>query len=296
MNQQYPGGAGSPPGAPWQPGQPGYPQQPMQQPGAPQQYGQPAPQQYGQPAPQQYGQPAPQQYGQPAPQQYGQPAPQQYGQPAPQQYGQPAPQQYGQPAPQQYGQPAPQQYGAPQPGMPPQVAPAPFGAPAAAPQPYGAPQPGMPPQPYGAPQPGFGAPGAAPQVQAPNPVASQAGILADLSPDALSAAVFGGKGFHNPRLMGVAMIGLAIVCVIANTAMVFALHRFYPYLYSLAAIIGWGGAWLLVTGQPGVSKDGSPPPIWGRIGLGGAMAIGLLIGIAMIILPWEAMLASFVTF
>jgi len=120
--------------------------------------------------------------------------------------------------------------------------------------------------------------------------------MADLSGGGLTAAVFGGKGFHAPRLMGLAMAALAIVLVIANTAMVFALHRFYPYLYGAASVAGWGGAWLVITGQPGISKDGSAPPIWGRIGLGGAMAIGLLIGIVMCILPWESFLASFITF
>jgi len=242
MNQQYPGGAGGPPGAPWQPGQPGYPQQPMQQPGAPQQYGQPG-------------------------------------------------------APQQYGQPAPQQYGAPQPGMPPQVAPAQFGAPA--PQPYGAPQPGMPQQPYGAPQPGFGAPGAAPQALAPHASAAETdgGILQDLSGDALMGAVLHGRGFHSPRMLGVALIGLAVLLAIINTVTVFAFHWYYPYLYAIAAVIGWGGAWLLVTGQPAVSKDRSSPPIWGRIGLGASMFIGLLMGIGVIFaVHWHDQIAAMIGF
>ncbi len=92
------------------------------------------------------------------------------------------------------------------------------------------------------------------------------------------------------------MVGLSLLLFIINTALVFGMDRFYPYLYGLAAIFFWGGAWLVVTGQPRAAADGTPAPIWARIGLGAAMAFGLLVGIGMIILPWESFLASFVSF
>ena len=109
----------------------------------------------------------------------------------------------------------------------------------------------------------------------------------DFSGDALKAAVIEGKGFQKPRLMGAIFMGLSIAFTLGNTVLVLVLSRYYPYLYSLGAIFGWGGLWLLVTGQPRAMADGSNAPMWGRIGLGACLVVGLLVGIAMIVLPFE---------
>jgi hypothetical protein len=113
----------------------------------------------------------------------------------------------------------------------------------------------------------------------------------DFSVDALKAAVFEGKGFGKPRLMGAALFGLSIAFGVGNWVLVMVLNRFYPYLYSAAAIFAWGGLWLLITGQPKAQADGTAP-LWGRIGLGACLAVGVLLGIAMIVLPWESMVGG----
>ncbi len=112
----------------------------------------------------------------------------------------------------------------------------------------------------------------------------------DFSVGALQAAVLNGQGFGKPRLMGAALLGLAIVFFGANVALVRIANRYYPYLYSLSAIFLMGGFWLLVTGQPVRQPDGSQAPLWGRIGLGAFMAVGLLLGIAMIFVEFEFLL------
>ena len=272
---------------------PGYPQQP----GVPQPYGQQPQPGYGQPQqPQQpqagYGQPPQPQAG------YGQPQPG-YGQPQQAAYG-PGPGAPG--APQAPAQPfAPQQPAYGQPGQPaPGGMPGPYGQPG-----YGQPgqaAPGMP-GPYG--MPGQGGPMMAPPMQG----GAQQGVAhpkmgvglgpggvrldyhgGDFSPHNLLSAVTSGRGFAKPRVMGAALFGLAMLFGIGNWVLIIALHRFYPYLYSLASIFSWGGLWMIITGQPHQQPDGSPSPMWGRIGLGACLAIGLLIGVAMIILPWEHML------
>jgi hypothetical protein len=111
--------------------------------------------------------------------------------------------------------------------------------------------------------------------------------MADLSPDALMGAVLGGKGFHSPRMLGGGMIGLSILLTIANVVYLLVSHRYYPYFYSVGAILGFGGFWMLVTGQPRANPDGSPAPMWARIGLGAACVFGILVGVALIIIPWE---------
>jgi hypothetical protein len=69
--------------------------------------------------------------------------------------------------------------------------------------------------------------------------------------------------------------------------LIFVLHRYYPYLYSVAAIFWWGGLWMLITGQPRATQDGSPAPMWTRIGLAAFLVIGVLVGVAMVFIPWE---------
>jgi hypothetical protein len=260
---------------------------------AQQQGGQPPPQQYGQqpqqgyPPPQQYAQP-PQQYGQP-PQPYGQPPQQQgYAATAPQQaYAQP-PQGYGQQQPPQgYGQqPPPQGYGGAPPGQQGYGAPMQGqgfpGAPMQAPQQgYG----GMPPQ--GAPPPqqqggggmkfGLGpiGPGGMPRISIDH---------GDYSPKKLMTAVTTGQGFNAPRKMGAVMFAAAIAFAVLNFLLVLVLHRYYPYFNQLGSIFGWTGLWLLITGQPKATADGSPAPMWTRIGLAVCFAFGVLSAASMFFL------------
>lgn len=108
----------------------------------------------------------------------------------------------------------------------------------------------------------------------------------DFSKDALMAAVVQGKGFESPRKVGAGMFGLGFLFFLINTVLI-VLHFYYPYLYSVGAIFWWGGLWLLVTGQPKRTADGSQAPMWARAGLGACLFIGLLVGIAAIIIPWE---------
>ncbi len=253
---------GYPPGGPPYPGQPGYPPQ-----GQPQQQ---QPQQQG------YGQPNP--YGQPPQQQaYGQPAPQQQG------YGQPPPG-YGQPPP-GYGQQQPP----PGYGQPPQGAP--YGAPPGAPAPYGAPPGGYPQQ-----------PGAYPQQQPGQPPQQQGGMggmgiglggigvggiprikvsVGDYHPNKLWSAIISGEGLAKPRMFGLVMLGISIVFAVVNAVLIFVLHLYYPYLYIIAGPLWWGAWWMIIFGQPLATTDGSKSAMWGRIGLGVCLAMGLLAGLGM---------------
>ena len=117
----------------------------------------------------------------------------------------------------------------------------------------------------------------------------------DYHPNKLWSAVASGEGFAKPRVMGIAMVGLSIGLTIVNTILVLFVHIYYPYLYSLGAVFWWAGLWLLITGQPQATTDGSKAAMWGRAGLAGCLAIGVLMGIAMIFLDWEHMLARSVT-
>jgi hypothetical protein len=145
-------------------------------------------------------------------------------------------------------------------------------------------------QPVATPQPGVQAPAMGMNLGAGGVRLSYDG--GDFSAEALKAAVFEGRGFGKPRLMGAAFFGLAVLFAVGNVVLVMVLHRFYPYFYSLAAIFAWGGLWLLITGQPAAQANGEKAPMWGRIGLGACVAVGILIGIAMIVLPWESMLVG----
>lgn len=297
---------GYPPGGPPYPGQPGaFPQQPQAPQGQVPQQGQkpfqgtalmpgsPAAQQAQMQAAQQQAY-AQQQYGGPP----GAPPQQPYGQPQQQQqqYGQPQQQQYAQPQQQQqqYGQPQ-QQYGAP-PGAPQQQ----YGAPPG----YGQPQQGYPQQGM---MPGQ-QPGMMPGQQPPQQQGGGIGVgfggvgfggmprinvsTGDYHPSHLWKAVIKGEGFAKPRLFGLVMLGLSIVFTIVNMILIFVLHLYYPYLYTLAAPLGWAAWWMIITGQPRLTQDGSPSPMWGRIGLAVCLVIGLLAGIYMIFVPWEAMFAT----
>jgi hypothetical protein len=117
----------------------------------------------------------------------------------------------------------------------------------------------------------------------------------DYHPNKLWSAVASGEGFAKPRVMGIAMVGLSIALTVVNTILVLFVHIYYPYLYSLGAVFWWAGLWLVITGQPKATGDGSKAPMWARAGLAAFLAIGVLMGIAMIFMNWEHMLASSVT-
>src|SRR5208283_3528128 len=117
----------------------------------------------------------------------------------------------------------------------------------------------------------------------------------DYHPSKLWSAVASGEGFAKPRVMGIAMVGLSIALTVVNTILVLFVHIYYPYLYSLVAIFWWAGLWLVLTGQPKATEDGSKAAMWGRAGLALFLAIGVLTGIAMIFMDWEHMLAASVT-
>ncbi len=218
-------------------------------------------------------------------------------------YGQPPPG-YGAPPP-GYGQPPPG-YGAPGAGGPPPGygAPPGYGPPGAAPG-YGAPPPGAPGAPmapYGAPQPPATQPGQPPPQGIQGPSFGIGGIgrggmprikvgEGDFSPDKLWKAVATGQGYDSPRKMGIMMVGLAVALMVVNLVLMLVLHRYYPYFYSLGAVIWWGGLWMLITGQPRATPDKSPAPMWGRIGLAAFLVVGILVGIGMIFLNWEDMFA-----
>lgn len=101
----------------------------------------------------------------------------------------------------------------------------------------------------------------------------------DFSGAALVAAVTTGQGFENPRKIGAVAFGISFLLGVLNLVIIFALNRYYPYLFILAGPFGWGGLFLLITGEPLHRQDGSPAPGWARIGLGICLVIGLLAGI-----------------
>jgi hypothetical protein len=290
MNQ--PPGGGYPPG-PQYPGQPGAP--PQQ--GYPQQQPQQAQPQVGQPSAAKPFMGTALMPGAPGlpPEVQAQIAAAQAAQ-NPQAQAQPQ-QAYG--AQPQQGYPgAPQ--GAPQggyPGGPPQAgypgAPQQGAYPGAAQGPQGA-YPGAPPQ--------GGYPGAPQQPQQQGVVPNigiggfgaggmpQLNFSGGMSRGNLIAAVIGGQGFAKPRMMGLGLIGLSFVFGIANTVLVLVLHRYYMYLYSAGAIFGWCGTWMAITGQPKAQPDNSKAPMWGRAGLMVCFVIGTLVGIALSVFNWEALL------
>ena len=115
-------------------------------------------------------------------------------------------------------------------------------------------------------------------------------ISGGMSPSNILGAIIGGQGFAKPRLTGLGMVGLSFVFGIANTVLVLVLHRYYMYLYSAGAILGWTGMFMLITGQPQKQADGSKAPTWARIGLYVCFGIGVLVGAALSIFNWEALL------
>lgn len=104
----------------------------------------------------------------------------------------------------------------------------------------------------------------------------------DFSIEAMIAAVTTGQGFENPRKVGAAAFGIAFLLGILNMVIIFGLGRYFPYLFILAGPFGWGGLFLLVTGEPQHRNDGTQTPGWARVGLGVCLVIGLLAGIGSI--------------
>lgn len=105
----------------------------------------------------------------------------------------------------------------------------------------------------------------------------------DFSPTKLWEAVVTGQGFSQPRLVGLVAVAISILLVVANVALILVLERYYPYLFALAMPLGWGGFWLVLTGQPKARPDGQPAPMWTRLGLGAALGFGLLWAVAVVV-------------
>jgi hypothetical protein len=77
------------------------------------------------------------------------------------------------------------------------------------------------------------------------------------------------------------MLALSFGLSLLNMVLIMVVHRYYPYFYSVGAIIGWTGLWLVITGQPKANPDGSKAPMWSRIGLGVAFGFGMLTGASL---------------
>jgi hypothetical protein len=98
----------------------------------------------------------------------------------------------------------------------------------------------------------------------------------DFSPTKIMNVIMKGDGYESPRRMGALFLGAAIAFSVANWVLIFLLHLYYPYFFWLAAVIWWAGWWLLICGQPRRTADGSPSPMWGRIGLAVCLGLGVL--------------------
>jgi hypothetical protein len=100
-------------------------------------------------------------------------------------------------------------------------------------------------------------------------------------PMALYTAVVSGRGFEKPRMMGLGFLGLSVLFFVVNMILIYAIRIYFPYFWALVPLFGWAGFWMAVTGQPLTQADGSPSPMWGRIGLAVCLALGLFGGIGM---------------
>jgi hypothetical protein len=105
--------------------------------------------------------------------------------------------------------------------------------------------------------------------------------VGDYHPNKLFNAVVKGEGYANPRMFGLVMLGISIAFAVINAVLIFVLHLYYPYLYILAGPLWWAAWWMIIFGQPRATQDGSPIPMWGRIGLGVCIVLGFLAGASM---------------
>ncbi len=105
--------------------------------------------------------------------------------------------------------------------------------------------------------------------------------VGDYHPNKLFSAIVKGHGFANPRMFGLVMLGISVGFGVLNAVLIFVVHIYFPYLLYLAGPLGWGGVWMLATGQPKATTDGSPVPMWARIGLGACLAVGILVGVGL---------------
>jgi hypothetical protein len=85
----------------------------------------------------------------------------------------------------------------------------------------------------------------------------------------------------------VTTLGVSVLLTLANSLLVLVAGIYSPYVYGVAAPLGLGGWWLVVTGQPIRGPAGGKAPMWSRAGLGACLMVGLLLGIAMCIWDWE---------
>ena len=105
--------------------------------------------------------------------------------------------------------------------------------------------------------------------------------VGDYHPSHLFSAVIKGQGYEKPRIFGLVMLGIAFAFAVINWVLIFVAHLYYPYLFWLSGPLWWAGWWMVIFGQPKATPDGSPAPMWGRIGLGVCLVFGLLSGASM---------------
>jgi hypothetical protein len=102
----------------------------------------------------------------------------------------------------------------------------------------------------------------------------------------LIASVVSGEGFDEPRKYGLYLSGGGAALVVLNLVLAYGLNRFYPYLSFIAPPIALSGAFMLATGEPLARGDGQKAPMWTRAGLGGALAVGAVVGIIFTKFLW----------
>jgi hypothetical protein len=103
-------------------------------------------------------------------------------------------------------------------------------------------------------------------------------LSGDFNPRTLFKSVVSGEGFEKPRIVGLVFMALSIAFWVGNFVLIAILHIWFPYLVIISYPMGAGGFWLLVSGQPKRTADGSPAVMWGRIGLGIFLVLGILGG------------------
>ncbi len=104
----------------------------------------------------------------------------------------------------------------------------------------------------------------------------------DLSPTSMVSAAVIGEGFGRPRLTGVIQLVLGIL------ALRFGLGaaqngRLFFVIVGVAPALLLGGAWLALTSSPAAGPRGERAATWGRIGVGAALVLGALTGLALLL-------------
>jgi hypothetical protein len=92
-----------------------------------------------------------------------------------------------------------------------------------------------------------------------------------------------GAGLERPRVFGAFALAAAAVAILLNVATAALMNEVYLMPLALGGFIAPAGLWLLATGEPRDRGDGTRAPLWGRVGLGVALAAGLVIAVVLVI-------------